>query len=328
MPFSLPSPRLFVQHLPSQAPPAGDKAVATGRVPTPKPSAPLSAVVPALSDAEIKQWVSVPPSFHNHAAVVYTALSSNVTVDNVVAGSNLSIRSPMAQPVVFDLLARAVQWVAAKGEVFARDLFREVVGDAWAKSEAWGEAQGWEWVRDLAGPGVVAGGLQSAEDTIGWRNALHGMSSGTGPFGRDDKQAERIELWLKCWDTVNNARLEAMIAEQEVSAYLWASRSLVICCLAKRSCPLSSCRRETSTRSRETTWPPSRPSRPRSTTIRSRDRNCYSSELPPTEHPSCASPPVHLALSKPADTLSCLPTADTPKPNKVRYFDIYTALDN
>ena len=223
MPFGLPAPRMLINNLPlaAGATPASTPSSSNPNSSWPghpapvKPSAPLSYTPPTLSDTEIKQWVSLPPSFHNHAAVVYSVLSANVTVDNVITGSNLSVRSPMAQPSVFDYLAKAVQWVAGKGEVFAKELFREVLDESWSKSEAWGEAQGWEWVRDLAGPGVVAGGLQSAEDTQGWRNALQGMSSGSGPFGRDDKQADRIELWLKCWETVNRSRVEAMIAEQE-----------------------------------------------------------------------------------------------------------------
>ena len=98
----------------------------------------------------------------------------------------------------------------------ARDLLKEVLNESWAKSASWGEKDGWEWVKDLGGPGALAG---VGDDSHNWRAAIATMSAGGGAF-RDDKQRERVGMWNQCWEAVRTARSEAMIAEEQVCRLL------------------------------------------------------------------------------------------------------------
>lgn len=217
MPFNLPIPRVFIRHLPtgsshqpSNSSSSSSTTIAESHL-VPVSASPPSFTPPPINEIELEQNVALPPSFHTHAANLFPILNDKVTVRSVVHGSNLSIRSPMAHPAVFEFLANATKCVATRGAVMARVLLKEVLDESWAKSSSWGEKEGWEWVNDLGGPGVLAG----VEENHNWRSAIANMSSGGGVF-RDDKQRERVVMWNQCWEAVRTARNEAMIAEDQV----------------------------------------------------------------------------------------------------------------
>ncbi|KAL7418190.1 hypothetical protein BDY24DRAFT_374394 [Mrakia frigida] len=220
MPFNLPIPRVFIRHLPtgsshqpSNSSSSSSTTIAESHL-VPVSASPPSFTPPPINEIELEQNVALPPSFHTHAANLFPILNDKVTVRSVVHGSNLSIRSPMAHPAVFEFLANATKCVATRGAVMARVLLKEVLDESWAKSSSWGEKEGWEWVNDLGGPGVLAG----VEENHNWRSAIANMSSGGGVF-RDDKQRERVVMWNQCWEAVRTARNEAMIAEDQGDAH-------------------------------------------------------------------------------------------------------------
>jgi hypothetical protein len=91
------------------------------------PAPPPSFIPPAIDDADLDQHVVIPHSFHTHATALFPYVNKDTKILSLVPGSRISVRSPMAQAPIFDLLAKSTKWLAIRGARQARELLKEVL---------------------------------------------------------------------------------------------------------------------------------------------------------------------------------------------------------